>query len=315
MDSLLEAGIKQTLDQNYDEAKETFIYLNNKFSGIPLGKIFTATVYVAEAFDYSSPFQTDSINYYIDAARKQSGQLVDEDGRNVWNLYSLAFAEGFHAYFEALNNNWIEAFTNGLNSIDDFQKCLAIDPDFYEAYTAIGTYKYWRSRKTKIASWLTFFPDGEEAGIKYLKLALEHASYTRYFALNSLIWIYIDRKDFSDAEKLAESALKKYPDNRQFKLEYARTLEDSDPQKAIKIYFEVIKSYSRIKNLNRCNQIELKHIIALRYYRIGNYKDAQKLCEEILGIKDLTAYEKEKLKGRLERVKELDEKIKMELQN
>ncbi len=313
VDSLLEAGIKENINQNYSGAKSTFKKLEIKYPGNPLGKIFEATVYVTKAFDYCDPFETDSIEYYVSTAKKEAEKLVEENDKNVWNIYSLALAEGFYSYFQALKDNWISAFSNGLNSINDFKKCLKLDPDFYEAYTAIGTYIYWRSRKTQIFNWHPFFTNGEGEGIKYLKLAVDDATYTRYFALNSLIWIYIDQKKYAEAEKLAESALKKFPDNRQFKLELARSLEESDPGKAVEIYFDVLNSYSKIKNLNRCNEIRLKHIIAQQYYKIGKYNEALKLCNEILGIKNLTVFEKEKLDKRLERVKKLKDNLLTEL--
>ena len=302
IDSLLNAGIRLTLNQNYDQAKSVFSHLISKYPMFPIGKIFAASVYVAEAFDYSAPFKTDSIEYYISSARNEAEKLVEANKKNVWSQYSLAFAEGFYAYFQALNKDWISAFTNGLSSMNNFKKCLKLDPDFYEAYTAIGTYMYWRSRKTQLFKWQPFFPNDEEEGIQYLKLAVDHATYTRYFAANSLIWIYIDQKNFKEAGKLAESMLKKFPDNRQFKLELARSLESLNPAKAIEIYFDVLNSYSRIKGLNRCNEIQLKHIIAQQYFKIGNYKEALNLCNQILGIKNLTDYEKEKLSKRLDRV-------------
>ncbi len=313
VDSLVEAGIRETINQNYDGAKSTFKLLERNYPGNPLGKIFATSVYITEAFDYSTPYETDSIEYSISTAKNEAARLVDENDKNVWDWYSLALAEGFFSYFQALKDNWISAFSNGLNSINDFKECLKLDPDFYEAYTAIGTYMYWRSRKTQVFNWHPFFPDGEEDGIKYLKLAVDHASYTRYFALNSLVWIYIDQKKYVEAQKLAESALKKFPDNRQFKLELARSFEDSDPLKAIEIYSEVLNSYSKIKNLNRCNEIRLEHIIAQQYYKIGKYNEALKLCNEIFSVKNLTSFEKEKLDKRLERVRKLRDNLLREL--
>ena len=286
VDSLLETGITETIDQNYSEAKSTFIQLDKLFPELPLGKIYITNVYIAQAFDYSCEFQTDTIDYYLGAARKEAENLVNKNDKNIWNQYSLALCEGIYSYFQALNNNWISAFTNGLNSISGFQECLKLNTNFYDAYTALGTYKYWRSRKTQIVKWLPFVPDEEDDGIKYLSMAIDHSTYTKYMAVNSLIWIYIDRKNFSNAEKLALIALKRFPDSRQFKLEYARALEESNPNKAIQVYSDVLNDYLKIKGLNHCN--------------------------EILNIKNLSDYEKDKLGKRIERVKQLKENIEDE---
>ena len=60
---------------------------------------------------------------------------------NLWYNYFYALTEGYIAYYEALNENWISALTNGMNSIKYFENCLSADDEFYEAYIAIGTFE------------------------------------------------------------------------------------------------------------------------------------------------------------------------------
>jgi tetratricopeptide (TPR) repeat protein len=161
--------------------------------------------------------------------------------------------------------------------------------------------------------WLPFIKNEEESGIKDLKLSIEHSSYHRYLAVNSLLWIYIDRKQYKDAKELAEKALSEYPDVRLFLFGLARAYEGINLTKSIILYFEILNSYQNIKGINRCNEITLKHIIAQLYNRNGEKEKALNECNEILTINNLSEYEKNKMDERLDRVKQLKKELLKEL--
>ncbi len=313
VDSLINSGINSIINQDYEKAKNTFINLESSYPQLPAGKIYLAAVEITKAFDYAEKFNFDSISKNLIAAKDKSEQLVELNPGNVWHQYFLALSEGYYAYFQALNKNWFSAMSNGLSSVSDFEKCLKLDKNFYEAYTAIGTYKYWKSRKTEFLNWLPFVSNEEEIGINYLKVALKYFSYDKYLAINSLMWVYIDKKNYKDAALIAQNALKDYPNNRAFKLGLARAYQNIDVNESIKIYFDVLNSYNNLKNINRCNKIILMHLIAQQYDKIGQYDKALNLCNDILSIKNLSENEKEKLGNRLDRVQELQKKLNQEL--
>ena len=309
IDSLIDSGIRKIINQDYTGAKCTFENLDFRFPGLPAGKIFIAAADIARAFDYSESIETDSMDERLDEAQKQANTLFEKNPGNVWYQYFLALAEGYLAYYNGLRGSWLPALNKGLSSVSDFNNCLKLNLEFYEAYTAIGTYRYWRSRKTEFLNWLPFITNEEESGIKDLKLSIEHSSYHRYLAMNSLLWIYIDRKDFRDAIELAEKALIEYPNARLFKLGLARAYESIDLDKSIILYFEILHSYQNIKGLNRYNEITLKHIIAQLYNRNGEKEKALDECNEILTINNLSEYEKNKMDDRLDRVKKLKKEL------
>ena len=174
VDSLITSGINSIINQDYTKAKNTFQELEEKRPQLPLGKIYLAAVDITKAFDYSEKFDSNLIYKNLLAAKDQSEQLLEKNNRNVWDQYFLALSEGFYSYFQALNKNWLSALSNGLSSVSDFEKCLDIDNNFYEAYTAIGTYKYWKSKKTEFLNWLPFMPNDEQTGINYLKISIKH---------------------------------------------------------------------------------------------------------------------------------------------
>lgn len=302
VDSLLKMGIRNIIEQDYIKAEKIFTQLGKQYPDLPFSNIYLAASKIAEAYDYAEQYDSEYIESNLDKARKTAGDFLDSDENNLWYNYFYALSEGYSAYFDAINENWFSALSTGTNSISSFGNCLNLDNKFYEAYIAIGTYEYWRSRKTEFLEGLPFYEDETDIGIKKLRMAAELASYNSYLAIYSLIWIYIDQKDFKSAIKLGEKAVKEFPKSRFFKRGLARAFEDIDPEKSIDLYYEILESYPKERNRNHINEIVLKHLISQQYAKVGMKENALELCNEILNIKNLNDYELSRLENRLERV-------------
>lgn len=309
VNNLLSSGIWEITNQDYDSASNYFRQLDSKYPNLPLGKIYLAAADIAKSYDLGERFNSDFINANLIAAKKLSKELVEKDGNNIWYNYFLALSDGYSAYFSAINKSWLAAFSEGLSARSDFEKCLKLDPKFYDAYIAIGAYKYWKSRKTEFLEWLPFVKDEEQSGINFLQIAIAHASYNTNVAISSLIWIYIDRKEYNDAAKLAQEALKQFPENRFFLWGLARAYENIDKDTSIKIYLRVLNSYMMIPNQNHYQEIILKHIIAQLYQKTGDSQKALAFCNNILSIKDLSSRVSKELSSRLERVRKLRDEL------
>jgi outer membrane protein assembly factor BamD (BamD/ComL family) len=305
VDSLLKSGIRFIVTQDYFSAETNFKQLDDEYPELPLGKIYLAACRIAESFDFAEDYDTEYIESSLDEAKELIGELLNTDENNLWHIYFYALAEGYTSYFEALNKNWLTSLSKGLNSISSFEQCLNIDEDFYESYIAIGTFEYWKSRKTEFVSWMPFYEDDTKVGIDNLRVASKLASYNSYLAINSLIWIYIDQNNYSSAIELGEEAVTEFPNSRYFKWGLARAYEEVDPQRSIEIYKKILNSYPSNRKQNHINFIKLIHKIAQQYAEIGDKEKALELCEQILSIKKLSEFESSKLSKRIERVIEL----------
>jgi len=305
VDALLKDGIIHIINQDYEGARIFFQTLDDEYSNLPFGKIYLAAVSIAESYDYAEEFHSDFIYNNLEEAKEQSLDLLDEDEENLWYKYFYALSEGYIAYFNAINESWLSAVSTGLNSISAFEECLEIDTTFYESYIAIGTFQYWKSRKSESLSWLPFIDDNKSYGIERLITAIDSSSYNTYLAINSLIWIYIDQENYLAAIQTAEKALIDFPESRLFRWGLARAYEDVDPEHSINIYYEIFNSYSKCKNSNLINETILKHLIAQQYVAIGDEQKAIELCKEILHEGNIPESSMEKLEDRLERVEDL----------
>jgi tetratricopeptide (TPR) repeat protein len=310
VNALLKSGIDNIINQNYPKAKAVFENLNINYPDLPLGKIYLASTEIARSYDYGEEYNAEIILKYLNAAKDQSEKLLNNNSQDIWNHYFLGLTEGYLSYFAGLNGSMISSLKEGINSASQFEECLKIDPSFYEAYSGLGNYKYWKSKKTEFLNWLPFIHDDREEGINYLEKAIIKSSYNKYLAVNSLIWIYIDKKYFNKAVGLSENVLKEYPSSRVFMWDLARAYENVDRTKAIRIYYQILNSYNSLNNRNHYNEILLKHLIAQQYEKSGDKGKALKLCNEILGIQNLSEFVKNKLGDRLDRVKDLQSSLK-----
>jgi predicted Zn-dependent protease len=309
VDTLLESGIEHLLNQNYDSAKSDFLTLDKKYPSIPLGKIYLAVVDITKAYDYGDELNSEIIGKNLDDALELSETLIEKSPAYIWNYYFAALSTGYKAYLRVLNGEWLSAIANGLSSVNYFEDCLKMDSEFYESYVALGTYTYWKSRKLEFLEWLPFFDDESELGIKYLELAFNKASYNKNLAAVALSWIYIDNKNFPAAIKVIEKELQKNPMNRTLKWVLARAYEDVNPTKSIEVYDELLLSYQAIPGQNHFHELTLKHKMAQQYNKIGDKKEALRLCNEILSQQNLNENVKERLADRLERVEELRQEL------
>ncbi len=309
VDSLLRAGIGHIVNQDYVSAEILFSKLNKEYSNLPLGKIYLAANKITKAYDYGESFDEKYIFNHLEAAKEHADELIETDESNIWYHYFYALAEGYLSYFDAINGNWFTAVSTGINSISEFEKILAVDSNFYEAYIAIGTFDYWKSRKMEFFSWIPFSSDTKNIGIDRLIVAIDSTSFNRHLAINSLIWIYIDQNRFNDAIKVAEKALTEFPASRTFKWGMARAYEEKNPNMAIELYQDILESYPNFLNGNYKNEITLKHIIAQQYAKIGDKKNALKYCNEILSMKNVPDEILDELSERLERVNSLKNEL------
>lgn len=309
VDSMLKTGIRYIVNQDYKSANQVFNNLNEEYSHLPLGKIYLAAIKIAEAYDYARDFDENYILKNLESAKEQSEILVEQDKDHIWYRYFYALAEGYISYYDAIEGSWFSALSTGINSISEFDKILVEDKNFYEAYIAIGTFEYWKSRKLEFMDWLPFASDTKNIGIDRLILAIDSSSYNSHLAINSLIWIYIDQKKYADAIKVAEKALSEFPQSRTFKWGLARAYEEKNSLRAIELYLDILNSYPASLKENYKNEITLKHLIAQQYAKLGANEKALKYCDEILSMKNIPKKTLDELNGRLERVKSL----KMEL--
>jgi len=308
--SLMERGINFLAGARYDSAKAVFTRLEKYHPKNPFGPLYLAAVEIVKGFDWGVPFNRAYILDKLERAEDLTDDLMDANSKNVWHNYAAAMVYAFEAYYDFIQEDWFGVFKTGTDALKYFEKCSTLDKKFYEAGSAMAIFDYWKSSKTKDLSWLPFVEDNSEQAIKILERNRKFYSYNDFLLANSLAWIYIDKKQYAKAVSLCDDVLRKAPGNRIIKWTKARALEEIDRKKAIDVYRVILSQFPATTNYYYFNIVTLKHKMAMNYEKLKMYKEALKLCEEILAIKNFNSHDKKKLADRLKRVKTLRDSLK-----
>ena len=299
---LLTSGIDNLINQQYEKAEKDFLNLKIDHPELPLGDTYLAATEIIKSYDLGTEFNEEYINSCLEKASITAEKLLEKDNNSLWHIYFQGLIKGYNAYYEAIRERWIRAVQSGISALQIFEGCIGDSIVFYDAYTAIGTYFYWKSRTLESLQWLPFVDDQTSTGIGYLEFSADNFSYNQYLAVNSLIWIYIDLKEYQKAANTARKMLLIYPESRFFKWALARALEEIDRSESIEIYSQILESYGRSSPVN---EIIIKHKIAQQYYLQGRKEFTRKLCLEILSKRGAGDYNQHQLKKRFERVEML----------
>ncbi|HOJ38657.1 MAG TPA: hypothetical protein PLI27_08045 [Ignavibacteriales bacterium] len=306
LDARLREGIKNLVNANYTQAYKIFDEIDKKNPGIPLGKLYLAALEITKCEDYGINFNVKYIESLLNGAIEQSNKILKEKPNSIDGYYYQALANGYFGYFHSIEKNYFTAFKYGLNSLNQFEDCLKRDKKIYDSYIAIGSYKYWKSRKM---SWVPFVTDETAYGIDMLKKSLSSNAYNKHLALYSLIWVYIEEEKPKIAIKYAEDFLKDYPENRLVKLALARAYQDVNIDKSIELFKELLYFYQNNEySKNKYKEIVIMHKLAQLYQKKGKTSEAKNLCKTILNIK-LDKQTEKRLEKRIQNVKELLEEL------
>jgi tetratricopeptide (TPR) repeat protein len=209
--SLVVSGIDFILRQDYDRADSVFNVVMNRYPEQPAGYLYRAAVLQAYTIDFDVPMEQEKFDSLL-----IKGRDAAENISFPWSGYFLGTADGYDAYERVEHGDWFGGVRKGMSSASKFEEIIQKDSSFYDAYIGIGTYDYWRSRKTAFIRWLPFVKDDRELGIKMLITGAEYSEYNRFAAVSALISIYLDAENYIQAEEWSKRGLNSYPENRVF---------------------------------------------------------------------------------------------------
>ncbi len=254
LDLLVRQGIDLTLKQDYDQADSVCRVATTRFPNDPMGYLYRAAVMQTRCMDYLDPLDFDTFDSLLAIAKSDAERIVDEHPQSALGYFLLATAEGEGAYARVDAGNWFSGVTKGLGAASDFKKALEHDSSFYDAYVGVGTYYYWKSRKTGFLNWA--LGDRRAEGIRLLEIAAVKGTYTRLAALSALTAIYTDAEEYDKAIQSATEGLRQYPDNRIFLWGISAAQERSGRfAEAAQTYRQLLQNILRVQMPNPYNEM------------------------------------------------------------
>jgi len=296
----IEKGIDMTINNQFDLAEKHF---RDQIARNP--EDYRAYFYFAATLNSKmTHFENNGDEEIFDESLDRAIQLIDsvfENTKNLSNstsaelLFYLGSAYGYRAFFQGQNGRWFKALTNGMKSSGLLQEAIEKDSTIYDAYLGIGVYKYWRHSVTRYLNWLPFISDEREDGIRLIKRAIVNSRYSKYVAIQQLIYILVDYAKPDEAREYAKEIIARYPDS-QFMLWAAAHAyhKDGDLDNALEVYKHLLELITSDAEYNPHHLIKCKLKLAEIYHATGQYKNCLLECEQLLLFLD--SYQEEEIK-------------------
>jgi tetratricopeptide (TPR) repeat protein len=249
--SLVISGIDFILKQEYGRADSLFRLVTNRYPEHPAGYLYRAAVLQAYTIDFDEPVEQEKFDSLL-----MLGRTTADNISLPWKEYFLGTADGYDAYERVERGDWFGGVRKGMSSASRLEEVVEKDSSFYESYVGIGTYYYWRSRKTEFLRWLPFVKDDRARGIRLLIIGADHSEYNRFAAMSALVSIYLDAENYTQAEEWSRRALNTYPENRIFLWGLATALDRQNRTgEAVSAYATLLKNIVDAHAPHRYNEI------------------------------------------------------------
>ena len=216
MDSIIKRIIPLTINQKYDSALALCAKLERMPGGLAYGYFFKAAVLQSRILDHENDIGKKEFLAASKQARELFQKSLRKNSRSAICHFFIGATYGYEAFYFGKRDRLLDGFRTGWRCIQELNAALKLDHDLYDAYLAIGTFRYYQASLGKNFAWLPFIEDNREEAIAMIRKAIYHGKYSREAAINGLTWILIDEDREQEALALVDSALAEYPRSRFF---------------------------------------------------------------------------------------------------
>lgn len=282
---IITLGIDESINNRFVESESRFRALIQQYPHHPVGYFYTAATIQAQMMDAEDYHRQPEFEALIDSALKRAEVLHKSQQSDAWVYFIEGSAYLYRSFVNKRNGQGWGAYRNAVNGVKRLEKALEIDSLFYDAYMGIGSYKYWKSSKTKGLNWLPFLSDEREKGIAMVKKAIERGQFVTAFGRDQLAWILIDAKRFEEAAAYAKTNCRLYPQSRFFKWTLVEVYYRGEQyDKAYPLYEELLAEISQLPDNNHYNEtdclLKLAKIDCLR----GDYLRAEERLNRLFSV-------------------------------
>ena len=248
VDPVIDRGYRQMYNLDFDEAHKTFAQWESDHPADPLGPVSNAAAYLFAEFDrlniLHSEFFVDTsifqrhpkvmpdpdVRQAFDRELEKSGRLSDGILAGTPDDPAALFAKiltlGLRADYEGLiERRYFDALKVIKDSRATAEKLLMIQPNYYDAYLALGVENYLFSLKPAPVRWMLQVGGAQtdrEKGVEDLRLTAEKGQYLSPYARLLLAVAALRSKDLPRARELLAALAREYPHNRLYAQELAQ---------------------------------------------------------------------------------------------
>jgi hypothetical protein len=245
---VIDRGFRQMYDLNFDEAHKTFQQWERDHPDDPMGPVSNAAAYLFAEFDrlniLHSEFFTDNSLFHrrpkvtpdpavrqafdqeLEKSGKLAGDILDRAPEHADALFAKILTLGLRADYEALiERRDFDALKVIKDSRATAEKLLMLQPNYYDAYLAVGVENYLFSLKPAPMRWILQAGGAEtdrDKGVQDLRLTAEKGAYLSPYARLLLAVAALRSKDIPRARDLLGALSREFPHNRLYAQELAQ---------------------------------------------------------------------------------------------
>lgn len=244
----LEAGYRDMYNLQFDEAHRVFQAWQRMNPSDPMGPVSDAAAYLFSEFDrlhiLESEFFTNdakfegrskltpdpkvrqAFNAELDAADQITGKILARDANNGNALFAKVLALGLRGDYAALVEKRDMAGLSYLkNGRAVAEQLLQANPNYYDAYLAVGVENYLLSLKAAPIRWvlrMTGAQTDKQAGLEKLRITAEKGHYLLPYARLLLAVAALRDNNRQQARNILEWLTHEFPANHLYARELAK---------------------------------------------------------------------------------------------
>ncbi len=192
--------------------------LIDKYAEDPIGPFSRSAALLGRMFDREEAEPRDSLLALLDIADSLAGCIRDtcSNATAAWMSFFRGHVRSYRAMYESRFGSKLKALRLGFDILSEYEKGREFDSSCYDLYLGLGLYHYWKSSKGGILRKVRILKNEMQRGIDELRLAADSSRISREAARNSLIWIWLDQKEYDSALTLSLRMSEQFPDGKLF---------------------------------------------------------------------------------------------------
>ena len=244
----LDEGYRQMYNLEFEQAHKTFAEWMRVHPADPLGPASDAAGYLfteldrlhilqGEFFLHDENFRTKQkltvdpvavklFRSQLARATELANKVLAAEPRNTNALFASTLAVGLQSDFDALiEKRYLSAISATKQARNLAEKLLGVDPNFHDAWVAVGIENYLLSLKPMPVRWvlqLTGSKTDKALGIEKLRITAEKGRYFKPFAELMLAVAALRDSDKPTARKILQKLANEFPNNHLYQQELVR---------------------------------------------------------------------------------------------
>ncbi len=222
-DSILQSGIKQIYNIQFEEAEQTFKQFVKKYPRNPAGRFFYAMVdWWKIMLDLQQTKYDEDFIHRLNVSIDFCDSLLEENSNDVAALFFKGGALGFRGRLYSIRHEFLKAALDAKDAVPLIAKTRKLAPDNKDVELGFGIYNYYAVAIPEefpfIKPMMIFFPGGDkQKGLEQLKDVALNGHFAKYESMFFVMLVYYQfEKNYDSAFVYAKKLHLLFPNNPVF---------------------------------------------------------------------------------------------------